>query len=414
MDITDKDLQVTGLYNQYKQSKTIIYCKKPGKNGGDYIPCRFNTIEYKYDKVEFKINENFKLRPDQKVAYDEMLDKCKEDKPCIPIFCHMFTGFGKSKLSIYFSAMKKLPILLIISSDTIRQGWIKSFKDMLGIDPYIASGPILGKHNICILTMQLALRHNFNREDYKHYGTVIVDEADLMCTQNNVNTMLEFSPKYFIGLTATIRRLNDGLDKVLDVFWGHRRLWIRRLKEYDNKCQMNLHILNTGISVPKLTNRKGTIDWTAISEVVSENEDRNIIIRNLCLLHKNSKILILCRWKNHVKILVDMLRDIGEDVSSYYGNNSSYYDSHILISTISKGGRGMDTANVSINHDEREFDVVILTLTSKDCDQQIGRSRSSDTIVYLLVDNLSTMQKHSRLVSDAYKKRKANIHIEYI
>jgi hypothetical protein len=38
-------------------------------------------------------------------------------------------------------------------------------------------------------------------------------------------------PRYFLGESATITKEN-GLDKMLDKFWGERKHWIIRQKEF--------------------------------------------------------------------------------------------------------------------------------------------------------------------------------------
>jgi superfamily II DNA or RNA helicase len=148
-------------------------------------------------------------------------------------------------------------------------------------------------------------------------------------------------PRYFIGLTATVRR-NDGLDRVLDIFWGSRKEWIVRLKEFGEECTMDLQILYTPFVIDNIYDRRGTLDWNGMAETVANIDERNILIRNLCLMHCKSKILILCKRKEHVETLSTLMRNTGMDVSTYYEKSKNYYDAHVLIATLSKAGRGYD------------------------------------------------------------------------
>ena len=410
------ELKVHGTQSQYQGTRPVVNCLKTTQNGGAYLPCRYNKKTKTYDLVEFpKIPDNVVLRPEQAKVLQEVdaLVERQGTVACHPIFAHIHTGFGKSLTFAIYAISKGYPILVIANSDTVRKGWIGTF-NMLGIDPYIASGNTLGKHNVCILSIQLAVLHKFGRDAYAHYGTVIVDEADTCCTQLSVNELLDMAPKYFIGMTATVRR-NDGLDKVLDVFWGHRRDWIKRLKEFGEDCTMHLYILYTGYTIQSRYNARKNLDWGAMAQEVANIYERNLLIRNLCLLHSKEKILILCKRVEHVEILSEMLRDIGEDVSTYHGKASTYYDAHILVATLSKAGRGYDDKQVASAFDGRRFGVLILTMTMKDADQALGRGlRGNKIIVYLPVDDNPTMKKHADTMKSINAKRGAFIHEEHM
>lgn len=425
-------LIVSSTSSPYQTERESVYCYKSNADKtGVYIPCKYNSKPRTYPVVEYP-TPLINLRPDQEKVLNEYEDLCKlqvqmakdktnSDVPytidptnpntcvCHPVFGHIYTGFGKTYSTIIWAARKKLPILVFINTDPIRQGWVKSFKEILGIDVYEVSGSTLEKRDVCICSIQLAVKHNYSRDIYSHYGTVICDEADVLCTQLSVNVMLDLAPKYFIGLTATVRR-PDGLDKVMDIFWGHRKYWIKRLKEFGEECTMRLHILYTGQNVPSINNKRGNLDWNAMAESIANIYERNVMIRNLCLLHKDSKVLILCKRKEHVQTLVQMLREVGEDVASYYDTDKQYFDAHILVATVSKAGRGYDDKSVSAAFDGRRFDVLIMTMTMRNADQAMGRALRGEKLnLYLCVDDNPTMKNHAEEMRKTNAKRGATI-----
>jgi len=51
---------------------------------------------------------------------------------------------------------------------------------------------------------------------------LILDEAHLLCTQNNLNRLLALEPKYVIVLTATPER-DDGMEKILTALAGGKK-----------------------------------------------------------------------------------------------------------------------------------------------------------------------------------------------
>lgn len=373
--------------------------------------------DHSYTEVAFP-TPTVTLKPDQEKVLDEFssLERKQFDtgKKCACLFGHIYTGFGKSITAAMYAVKRKLPILIIINSDPVRQGWYNTFKDMFGVTPRLASGAELGKHDVCILSIQLAVLHKFGRDAYSHYGTIICDEADTLCTQLAVNELVDMTPKYFLGLTATVRR-NDGLDKVLDIFWGARKDWVVRLKEFSESCSLDLHIIHTPHVVQNIYDRGGSLNWMSMADYVANIPERNMFIRNLALLHFNDKILVLCKRKEHVQTLTDMWRAVGADVATYYDTAKTYYDAHILVATVSKAGRGYDDKQVSAAFDGRRFNVLILVMTMKDADQALGRGLRGDYLhCYLLVDQNQTMLSHAEKMKSINLKRGARILEDHI
>jgi superfamily II DNA or RNA helicase len=150
-------------------------------------------------------------------------------------------------------------------------------------------------------------------------------------------------------------------------------------------------------------------------EISTYIEERNIFIRNLCILHSDKKILILCKTKTHVETLFEMMKVAGIDVCIYYDNLKIYYDAHVLIATVSKAGRGYDDKQVSSAYDGRRFDVLIMPTTLRNTDQALGRAlRGNWLLCYLMVDDNPTMKKHAMTMKTSSEKKGAKIVEEYI
>lgn len=414
--VLSKNLEVYGFASQYKKKDNpLIKCYKY-VDDDIYIPSIYNVKSIKYDYVDFpdvnleslgnvdKANDQMKVISEiedmiinqTKLSNDEIFKLDANDpNTCIshPIMCDITTGFGKSAIGLYLISKFKGPALIVYRSDSICQSWMMSISKLLHIKPHIASNGTLGKHNLCLMSMQLALKNDFKRSDYIHYKTIILDEVDTLCTQRAVYQILEMYPKYLIGMTATPHR-EDGLDKVLDVFFTHRKNWIKRNKVYDDKKIVKLISVYTNINIGSTYHKSGTIDWNGISNKVSNIYERNILIRNICLMHQDMKGLIICKTKDHVQTLYNLFLEIGEDVAMYYDKYYNYIDSRITIITMSKGGRGFDDENVAVDHDGIRFGFIIKTLTMKNTDQANGRGRGKYTIIYTLVDDNTIMKNH--------------------
>lgn len=425
MDTTLTDFIVIGKKDPYQNNRSKeIKCFATLPDGNVRIPCRFNTIELTYPRIDWQLN-GVELRPNQIEIMNKIMKHVKDEddvskaltdrrKPCVPIFINASTGVGKTLMSLYFASKAKGPILIITSSTGVTSSWQTEINNVLGVKATIASGKSLGKHDVCILSKQLAsLNHeHFSDEDFNHYKVVICDEADTLCTQKAVNFMLRFSPRYLIGLSATIVR-KDGLDKVLDVFWDVRTNWIKCIQNFKDDKKVTINFMHTGVDVPELKTRSGNVDWTSIAKYVSTSEKRMEIIKGLVLTHTDKKILISTGTVDYAKDIADMLRSTGVDINTYYKHSKGYTDASVIVTTVSKGGRGNDDKNLAKDHDGRRFNMMIMTLTKCDPEQLIGRLRADVSDIYILIDENSTMISHMKKIETKYAARLATINNLY-
>lgn len=421
MTITDSDLTVNGKNDFYGKSQTIRCFKvisEGDKNNPrrSRIPCSFVPARKEFTTVDYPPLKT-PLLPRQESVLTEMRDKLAQyqEGQCKTLFGHIYTGFGKTILFLSLAIELKVPIIIFVDSDVVRTGWKETIQDELNITPYIPSGPILEAHNICIMSIQTARTHKYGFKAYSHYGVAIIDEADRYCTQLAVDELLDLRPKLLIGTSATVTR-PDGLDKILDIFWGKRNNWVVRLQDYKiNSKDVTLHMVYTSHDVETLQGRTNKPDWQAMQANVAAIPERNESIKNLCIAHARDKILVLCKGIQHVQELVTLLCDSGMDAAPYFGNIKEYYDAHILVATLPKAGRGYDDARVSKEFSGIRFNLLICTCTMKDADQAFGRALRGDaTRIYLFVDRNSIMMNHARAIKSVQQKRGAKIVEEFI
>jgi hypothetical protein len=411
------ELTVRGKKDPYNGNKEeIINCYRMINDSNDVIiPSIYHLIKSTYKSVTFD-KPNVQLKPNQEIIVKEILDRMEEDKlkATVPIFCNLPTGYGKTMISLFVATQYiKGPTMIVYNSDGVLHSWLKELKNTFNITPHIARGNEIGKHDVVMISKTLASRNvdKHLMEDYHHYKTVICDEADTLCTQKCVDFMLMFKPRVLIGLSATIDKRN-GLDKVLDIFWGTRFSWIRRIMNYEGNMKINF--VHTGIEVAEMRNMRGTVDWTSISKFISEDDKRMNIIKNLVLSRISSKMMISTHMKKYANDIFTMLRSVGIDTSLYYNNDKNYIDANVVVTTVSKGGRGNDDKNLAEYYDGRRFDTMIMTLTKTDPEQLIGRLRSSISEIFILVDDNSTMKSHMNKISTKYLSRSAVINHIYV
>ncbi len=243
----------------------------------------------------------------------------------------------------------------------------------------------------------------------------IIDEAHLFCTPSRVKCVLATQPKFVIAESATLYRKNR-MEKMIQKVVGEHGVF-----EINNK-PYRLFIIDTKVEVDIVKGKRGT-DFTDLTKKLVHHEDRNHIILNCIKCNMHRKIMILCRQKDHVEILFKLLQDNDIEVSTLYGSQEEYKDSHVLIGTIPKMGTGFDEKNACSDFKGRESDLLFLvtSIAISEIDgseigdvslfeQCKGRGmRSSDPAIFYFRDNLDIVKRHIRCVLDWVEMTKGTV-----
>jgi superfamily II DNA or RNA helicase len=233
-------------------------------------------------------------------------------------------------------------------------------------------------------------------------GTLIIDEAHMFCTSKRIEQIFKFLPKYVIALTATPIR-SDGRNKFLDYLVG-------------NDCQITrlpppykIIRIKTGLkySIPKkaMYNTKtheymDANDFGSYLSLIQNDKKRNEMIAKICrkLIQYDRKIILMCRFKEHVKNISEQLNDYKIQNDYVMGTKAKYKDSSVLLGTMSKMGTGFDEANVCEDFKGVKSDTLILTSSVKETSQLyqlMGRVfRSDNPLIIFLHDEFEVCDKH--------------------
>ncbi len=332
------------------------------------------------------------------------------------------TGFGKTFSSLYLICHFGLKTVLLCHSTTIQEQWISEAKKWcpdMNIQIVKSEKKKYGGSafdpNAHVYVMGVIKCSHYDSSEFKNIGMVIVDEAHLTFTQTFSSALLKFSPKYLIGLSATPDR-RDGMHKLLYPFFGPKEEFIVR------------HQVKTFTVIKYLTKYKpivrsgfnGTVDWNIVTRSIECNTSRQKEIVNICQKYPDHKILILCKrvcaiigCENYSKCtcennslskgLIPLFKENGENVD-YRAEMKKNHDEEcrILIGTTGKLGVGYDSKRT----------ILIMACDVTDIRQNEGRIRADNNIVYDLVDNFTTFEKHWKLRQKWYKERGADIQIE--
>lgn len=305
------------------------------------------------------------------------------------------TGFGKSILSTYLSSelIKNCQgiVLILTNRLPIQEGWFKTISRETDAGIWVVGDKVPSQCNI-ILSMDGRFQ-KIPKEIKKMISILVIDEAHLFSTSTKTPILLGTCPKYIIACSATLER-TDGMHSMIENMVGKHKVEVKNNKKF------KVIKVNTGIKTELVKNKMGTVDFSALTRDLSFNPKRNAIIIDFVEQNKQSKFMILSWSKDHCTLLYEILKKRGESVDILSGTKSKYFDSRILIGTISKISTGFDSANVAINFDGIAIDTLILAGSTKSHNlhiQSIGRVFRSDyPTIFELVDDNRISKSHWR------------------
>jgi len=302
-------------------------------------------------------------------------------------------------LGICLAAYFKLKTAVICHSDIIKEQWKEAFEDLAGAKVQIVKGkkPLDPAADAYIIGVQKS--STIQREWLEKIGFVIVDEAHI-CTETAFTaSLLRFQLMYVAGFSATPDR-NDGLHKLLYMYFGPLNDFICR----SETKSFTVTKYKTGYR-PKINYRmvmgKMTLDWNLVVSSLAEDEDRQREIVRIAIKHPEEKIIILSSLTVQSRGIYDKLVDAGESVELLIGSKKKWDKTkRILVAGTKKGGVGLNDPSLTM---------LIMASSTKDVRQFEGRIRTTDNLIYDIVDDNKTLEKHWELREDWYVERGATI-----
>lgn len=296
-----------------------------------------------------------------------------------------YPGFGKSITSISIMSKIKLRTLIIVNRVVLVEQWKAALEDFcpgIFVEYITAKSVILDGNPPDVMIMNAINVRKKDPSFYTGVGFVIVDEIHLIMSRVLSQSLQMITPRYLLGLSATPYRV-DGLNSLITFFFGSEKTHIPLYHKH------KVYKVNTGFS-PKIDRTSGHLNWGAVIESQANNIERNELIISIVKKFKDRVFLILSKRVDQANYIFQRLQEEKEDVTSLIGSQQTFErESRILIGITSKVGTGF-------NHPR--LDSLILA-----CDiveyfvQYLGRiirKRDSDVLVFDLVDNNRTLEKH--------------------
>ena len=318
------------------------------------------------------------------------------------IFIASYTGYGKTATAIYLSLTLGLKTIVICHFDIVRKQWPGEYEKFSGGNVTIqflkGTGCKLDPDaDVYIVGIQKAA--NMSVDDFITIGTVIIDEAHIATVAAFTRTLLKFQPRYLIGLSATPDR-PDGLHSLLTNYFGDMNEFIVRKEVKDFTVYKLQTPFKPEISYTVVRGRT-VPNWNAIINSIEENPKRWKLIADLAIEYPEEKIIILCNRNVLAKGVFGILNEGGESVELLIGTTRKYDNTkRVLVAGFKKGGVGLNDPDLTM---------AIIASDTKDVRQYEGRIRTTNNIIYHLVDYYKPFQNHWEDCERWYSEKGAEI-----
>lgn len=320
-----------------------------------------------------RVSFNGDLRMQQELAVEKLLNYSDG-------VLSAATAFGKTVVCSYLIAERKVNTLILLQSKDLLNQWVEELNKFLIINEeppeyetktgrkkkrdsvigllYSSKNTLTGIVDVA-LAGSMYSKGRFN-ELINSYGMVIMDECHHAASNTSMKLLQKINAKYVYGVSATPKR-GDSLDKIIYMMIGplrHRFTALERAQEQGIEHYF----------VPRYTRVVDTIDSrTDINKayrLISDSDVRNeLIVSDVKKsIDRKQTPVILTRFKDHAKLLYDMLKDEADNVFLLYGDNSDKenidirlrlkqvpeMETIILIATGQKIGEGFDFPRLDV------------------------------------------------------------------
>ena len=405
---------------QNKDKKFNILCESPK---AFYIP-RFYGIDNfgipKKNKLsegqDININFNGDLREIQKPIRDAYLETAyNRGAGMISLKC----GGGKTVLALNIACQLKKKTIVVCHKSFLLDQWSERISQFI---PNAKVGYIQGKtidiedKDIVLAMLQSLSMKEYDEEIFEQFGFAVFDEAHHLSAEVFSKAMRKISPKYILGLSATIKR-NDNTDYVFKWYIGDV---VYESPEDKNEHKVETRLIYYNNEEPKYCKKQtiynGTICRPKMVNQICEYKPRTDLILNYLYKYydEGRTILILSERRQH---LINMMDEINnhydsEQAGLYIGGIHPEILEHnstlrVILGTYSFFSEGADIPSL---------DTVILASPISAVEQSIGRIfRKFGDIHKLICDvideNIECFNKQSIKRISLYKKKGYEIYL---
>lgn len=248
------------------------------------------------------------------------------------------TAAGKTILQATVAAKLGQRTLVICPTDQIMRAWyadlLKAYgltKNKIGLIR-AKSFKIVGPFTLAT-PQTLGRREQFWPQLNAEFGTIIVDETQIVTAPQLFQFLKQSPAAYIVGATATQEGRN-GVNHHLRALMGEPLVSLNTYGRNTNTSMQltGVNLVNTDF---RFEHQTDNIDWFQLGLALTSDEERNqLIVSNVYKEWLDSRVvLVVTKLREHVEVLVQMLLEAGiTNVNRITGetNTQNFYTKRLL------------------------------------------------------------------------------------
>jgi len=285
-------------------------------------------------------------------------------------------------------------------------------KSVVGISLAILQGAptpkkleALSKANVIVASLATLAQCTYPPSFWKTVGTVLFDEAHLMCAKSLSAILPHIPARYLGGFSATPFR-GDKLDYVLYWLLGPTAFVYQRTPEITGKSGTVIIIKQRGVSVPTPFSFSPSAMFSLLLNSLAENEERNKMILNLALSYCRTRqnVLVLTAFRDHASFFYDAIKAEGISCQLLLGGKRKREEQQQTKCTVAT------YKLLEMGYDDKTIDTLILCTPKSTIQQTVGRVEreapgKAVPLVIDIVDDNPMLQGMWKKRSTFYKSR---------
>jgi hypothetical protein len=341
----------------------------------------FGNAEELFGHTESSSNLVFRgsLRSDlQREAVDKSIKQLKTQGGGV---LSLFTGCGKTTISLYIACVLKLKTLVVVHKQFLLDQWeerIETFVPFARIGRLQQNIEDVADCDIVVGMLQSIAMREYDEDIFSDFGLIIFDEVHVVPAPVFSRALLRLCAPYMLGLSATPIR-KDGLSKVIHWFIGPI-FFEHFLTGQDNVTVEVMHF--------KLRRKLPMNMVVAITMLCNMTQRNTLLVEKAAnLVSMGYKVMFLSDRRAHCETLRNDLLDIGIEGGLYLGSMKSFElerskQKQVLLGTYHLAKEGLDIPTL---------DALILATPRSDVVQACGRilhgKTSLSPVIVDLVDD---------------------------
>jgi superfamily II DNA or RNA helicase len=315
------------------------------------------------------------------------------------------TGTGKTACALYIMSQMKVKVAVVVHKQPLLEQWRERIEQFL---PAARIGVIQGtkvdvvdKDIVIIMLQSITKRDYEDANMFQQFGLVVLDEVHHLSARVFSQVFHKLTRPFMLGLSATLKR-KDRTECSLEWFIGPISM---EVKLVDRSVRIQtMFYKNDALFRDLPTNKSGNLNFTALISLISEIEERNLLIvdRLQKLLAEKRNIIVMSDRRSHCILLQRLTKNRTSETGCVLIGGSMptpevVETSNIFFATYSLCAEGLDIP---------KLDCLILATPKSDVVQATGRimryqtNQQNTPLVIDIVDHCGPMFAQ-------YMKRKA-------